>query len=73
MTTKPTERILSGSEHLWFICWPTKTEPGALVPLESTGALSKERAWERYTDGRAKGEERGYVCRKFYLSLEKPK
>ena len=67
-----TERIFPHHDSVWMVCWPDRKGRG-LIPILNTAECSKERAWKSYTDGQEAGEERGFVCRKFYLSLADPK
>ena len=68
--TKNAERICQHNERVWIICWPDKEH--GLVPVESSCRLHEADAWASMEGGRELSEKRGFVARRFWLSLERP-
>jgi len=63
-----TDRICPHNERVWMICWPTDD---GLVPVESTGHNHQADAWAKMEGGKELAEQRGYVAKRFHISLTK--
>jgi len=62
------EKLCPHNERVWLICWPSEH---GLVPVESSCRVHEQDAWAHMEGGKELATTRGYVAKRFWISLNR--